>query len=64
MYYVRNVVEHFTSSGSTVYLCALDLSKAFDKVNNHAPFNKLMKRNIVSELMYILENWFANAGLS
>jgi len=39
MYYVRNVVEHFTSGGSTVNLCALDLSKAFDKVNHHALFN-------------------------
>jgi len=35
MYYVHNVVEHFTSGVSTVNLCALDLSKAFDNVNHH-----------------------------
>jgi len=36
IYHVRNVVEHFTSGGSTVNLCAIDLSKTFDKVNGHA----------------------------
>jgi len=62
IYYVRNVVEeHFTSGGSTVNVCALHLSKAFYKVNHNALFNKLMKRNIPSsELLCILENWFAN----
>jgi len=31
---VRNVVENYTKGGTTVNLCALDLSKAFDKVNH------------------------------
>jgi len=35
-------------------LCAIDLSKAFDKVNHHALYLKLMK----SKLSYILEQWF------
>jgi len=60
MYYVRNVVEHFTSGGSTVNLCAIDISKAFNEVNHHALFNKLMKRNIPSERLCVFENWFAN----
>ena len=37
---------------------ALDLSKAFDKVNHHALFIKLMKRNIPVTLLIILENLF------
>ena len=32
IYTVRNVVEKLTMDGSTVNLCALDLSKAFDKL--------------------------------
>ena len=46
IYTVRKIVEHFTQGGSTVNLCALDLTKAFDKVNHHALFIKLMKRHI------------------
>ena len=37
----RNIVDHFVNSGSTVNICALDLSKAFDKVNHHALLSNL-----------------------
>ena len=36
-----------------------DLSKAFDKVNHHALYQKLMKRLIPKELLNILECWDA-----
>ena len=32
-------------------MCAIDLSKAFDKVNHHALYLKLMKRFIPNELL-------------
>ena len=40
-----------------VNLCAIDLSKAFDKMNHHALLMKLMKRNLPLVLIDILENW-------
>ena len=43
---VRAVVDYFTRYGSSVNLCALDMSKAFDKVNHYALFNKLMDRQV------------------
>jgi len=46
-------------SGSTVNICALDLSKAFDKVNHHALFIKLIRRHIPVKLLTILENFFS-----
>jgi len=39
-----------------VNLCAIDLSKAFDKVNHYALLVKLMKRNLPVVLIDILEN--------
>ena len=47
---------HFVNSGSTVNLCTLDLSKAFDKVNHHALFLKLMQRLVPAVLFTLLEN--------
>ena len=55
IYAVRNIVEYFTRYASTVNLCAIDLSKAFDKVNLHALFIKLMNRNIPVELLSVIE---------
>ena len=44
---------------STANLCAIDLSKAFDKVNHDALFLKLMKRRIPNELLNILVVWLS-----
>ena len=55
IYAVRSIVEYFTRYASTVNLCAIDLSKAFDKVNLHALFIKLMNRNIPVELLSVIE---------
>ena len=43
IYMVRNSVDRFVELKSSVIICALDLTKAFDKVNHHAMFMKLMK---------------------
>jgi Reverse transcriptase (RNA-dependent DNA polymerase) len=54
---VRYIVDNAVKYGSTVNLCALDLSKAFDKVNHNALFMKLMKRHVPVELLTLLERW-------
>jgi len=40
---VRNVVDTYIKNSRTANLCAIDLSKAFDKVNPYALYLKLMK---------------------
>lgn len=59
IYAVRSTVDYFTSNGSTVNLCALDLAKAFDKINHHALFLKLMDRNIPLKYIHLLRCWYA-----
>jgi len=48
IYTVKNIVGKFVSNGSTVNLCAIDLTKAFHKVNHHGLFLKLMKGKYLS----------------
>jgi len=60
IYSVRKVVEHYTNGGSTVNVCLLDLSKAFDKMNNFALYIKLMNRSIPVQVLSVLENWFSS----
>jgi hypothetical protein len=59
VYSVRSVIESYVANGSTVNLCALDLSKAFDRMNHFALFIRLMERNFPVEILKIIENWFS-----
>jgi len=59
IYAFRCVTDYYTSYGSTVNVCALDLSKAFDKMNHHGLFMKLMERRIPVNLLKLLERWFS-----
>jgi Reverse transcriptase (RNA-dependent DNA polymerase) len=57
IYSMRRVIEQYTMNGSTVNICALDLTKAFNKMNHHSLFIKLMKRNIPVQLLSLIEYW-------
>ena len=57
VYAARNIVDQFIKGGNTANLCAIDMSKAFDKINHHALFVKLMKRHVPIEFLEMLENW-------
>jgi len=50
------MVIRFINYGSTVNLRAVDLSKAFDKVNQNALLIKLMNRKLPVELLDTLEH--------
>ena len=58
IYTVREIVDRNLLAGCTMNICAIDLSKAFDKVNHHALFIKIMKRHIPVQLLEVLENLF------
>lgn len=58
IYCVKNVIEHYTRNGTTVNMCSIDLSKAFDKMNQYAVLLKLMDRKVPKELIHILLLWF------
>ena len=56
---MRSVVDYYVKYGSTVNICSIDLSKAFDKMDHHALFIQLMRRNIIPVIfLKLLETWF------
>ena len=46
LFTLRNVVHHYLADNSTVNICALDISKAFDRVDHFALLQGLMDRNV------------------
>jgi hypothetical protein len=54
----KAAINYYTTNGSTVTACVLDLSKAFDKVNGFGLFLKLMDRSVPVVLIRILESWY------
>lgn len=60
IYSARKIVDYYVNNGSTVNLCVLYISKAFDKMNHHGLFLKLMSKSIPVNLLSVLEFWFSN----
>ena len=55
--YVLHVVNQLSEGGCTVTLCALDISKAFDRVNFYGLLNLLMDRAFPKCMINLLLDW-------
>jgi len=61
IYTVRKIVDKLIDGSNTVSICAIYLTKAFDKVNHSSLYIKLMKRCIPLDLLVLLENWLSDS---
>ena len=59
IYALRKTVDHFTKLNSTVNICSLDLSKAFDNINFNMLFMKLIDRNLPRWFVELLSDWYS-----
>ena len=59
IYSVRKTIDRFVTDNSTVNLCALVLSKAFDRIKFDKLFLKLIDKKFPKWSIEILSNWFS-----
>ena len=57
IFVAQQVIQHFNKNGSTVYLSALDASKAFDRVDHNMLVNKLVSCGTPWCFIWIIKNW-------
>ena len=57
---VKNVIDYYTSRGSHVFMCFVDVSKAFDRVNYWKLFSQLLSDGIDIFLVKLLAHWYVN----
>ena len=58
IYTPQSVINYFVKNGSTVNVCSLDVSKAFDRVNHYSLFCKLIDRHVPVNVLMILIDWY------
>ena len=55
---LKQITEYYNQRSSPVYVCYLDASKAFDRINHWCMFRKLIKRDADLFVIRFLVQWY------
>ena len=60
IYVMKEIINRYQRLGSSVYLCFLDASKAFDRINHDTLFKQLVNRNVPAYIVRLLVFWYSH----
>ena len=60
LFLLKQTIEFYRSKNSPVFICSMDLSKAFDRVCHKRLFEILERRKIPHYILFILKNWYSS----
>lgn len=61
---LKQILSYYQSYSSPLFICFLDASKAFDRVNHWTLFKKLIDRNVPAFIVRILVFWYSEQHLN
>ena len=64
IFVLKDIINYFNTHGSAVYLCFLDLRKAFDRVNHSKLFQKMMGHKVPIYLVKFIAFWYMHQELA
>jgi retron-type reverse transcriptase len=59
MFSVQQVAKYFTSRGSSVFVTAVDASKAFDRIDHFTLLDKLISRRLPVCFIKVISCWYS-----
>ena len=59
IFILKEIINYYNTSGTPVYTCMLDSSKAFDRVNHHHLFFKLLQHGMPKIVVRLLKAWYS-----
>ena len=60
---LKTTTRNFISNGSYIYCAALDISKAFDRVNHYKLFNSLISAGVPITIVNVICNWYSKLSV-
>ena len=60
IFVLKQIIDHYRSLSSPIYLAFLDASKAFDKLNHWCLFRKLLDRGIPVIIVRLFHIWYTS----
>ena len=60
IYLTKEIIVRYHSLNGSIFICFLDASKAFDRINHPLLFSKLLKQGLPVYIVRILNYWYAH----